>query len=191
MMICVFRGLSSYDERICSMRKRFPATASASALLLLLLGLAVQSTALSQQAAQIEPRVENAKWTMQRGVVVITYELAAPVDKTYEVVVVLKKESDSRFSLIPKSVEGAIGKGKYAGGMRKVFWDYKKDVAAGLVGDDYWFEITANELIEGRSNTLYYVGGIAVVGALVAWRIITDGNDVQKLPDPPTTRPVE
>lgn len=163
-------------------------------ILPILLGLAANSSAWSRQVAQAAPRVENAKWTMQGGVVVITYELAAPVDKTYEVAVVLKKESDSRFSLTPKSVEGAIGKGKYAGGTRQVFWDYKKDVAAALAGDDYWFEITANELIERGSNALYYVGGIAVVGALVAWRwddIILIITRPQKLPDPPTALPVE
>jgi hypothetical protein len=162
----------------------------------LLLAVLIPNILCAQKTRSSEMRVENAKWKVDNGVVVITYELIAPLEKTYDVRVLLRRETDSAFAFIPKELTGAIGRGEYAGTEEQIRWDFEKEVPGGFLGDDYWFEITAREVVdEGGIKWWHYtVGGVVLSGAAaLLLRKGTGGGaapPVSTLPDPPTSRPI-
>jgi hypothetical protein len=142
-------------------------------------------------------RLENARWRVAGDVVVITYTLIGDSELTYDVSITLTKGSDRSFRIAPRTVSGAIGKGKYAGVGMEIQWEYKKDVAQMLEGDDYAFEFVINVVREERgSNFLYYLmGGLGLVGGVAAL-VLGGGNKAEAagptasgLPNPPAERP--
>jgi hypothetical protein len=124
----------------------------------------------AQDPRDVSPRLTNLDWKIEGNVVTVTYDLLGSVDKTYVVAVALLRENDPRFKLVPKSVSGNIGIGKFAGTGRVIVWDYRKDIPQGLFGDGYYFEVIVTEAT-GNSNTwLYYLlGGAAVAGGGAAY----------------------
>lgn len=150
-------------------------------------------TAMAQMRSAESIRLANLDWRVQGDVVIISYDLVAPSDEEYEVGIALLRETDRSFRVVPKSVSGQVGKGKYAGQGREIKWEFKKDVGRGLAGDGYYFEIVVEPI--GGSNTLLYVGlGVAAVGgaAAVLLRGKKDSGGgsgtptTTELPSPPT-----
>jgi len=165
-------------------------------LLIPLMLLLIDAEAFSQEKRAQEGKIENARWIVEAGVAVITFELVAPVEKEYEITVTLRRASDKNFVLIPRSLAGAVGIGKFAG-QREIRWDFSKDAPAGLAGDDYWFEITASEVVEKSSSFWYYAASAGVALATgAAYLLAKKGNGAAApqpsgLPDPPKIRPTQ
>lgn len=160
----------------------------------LLVLLSFWNMVYAQVPAGTEGRIENARWSIVGNTVVITFDLVADANLEYDISIVLKRERDVSFKLVPRTVGGSIGKGKFAGSRREIRWDYKKDVPQGLYGDDYVFEFVIHPITNtGGSNVwLYLIGGATVVGGVVAiifkpWDIT--GGEQSGLPDPPKSRP--
>ena len=125
----------------------------------------VDVRAYAHSWSQDEGRIENARWALVGSLVVITYDLVADPEFRYNIGIVLKRGSDKNFRIVPRTVSGAIGIGRFAGSGREIHWDYKKDVSQGLYGDDYEFEVTAYQVDEGGSGIwVYLLGGAAVAG---------------------------
>lgn len=166
------------------------------ALLPFLLLFLLDVRLVAQDRAVGQGRIENARWELVGGVVVITYDLLGDARLTYDVRITLTRTGDKDFKIAPVSVTGAIGKGKYAGVKMVIRWDYRKDVPQGLSGDDYAFEFVIQIIKEGGgSNLLYYIaGGLAVVGGAAAL-LLSGGKAASTtaspsgLPSPPTVRP--
>jgi hypothetical protein len=153
------------------------------------------STAVAQQVKESEARVENARWSVQGNDIVIVFDLNAPADRTYKISIVLRREGDKSFAVVPKTVTGAVGEGKYAG-QREVRWAFRKDIPAGLAGNDFWFEISADEIVDtGISKFWYYAGGAAAIIAggvtYMAAKQAASPSGPPKLPTPPLNRPLE
>jgi hypothetical protein len=143
-------------------------------------------SAVAQQAKEPEAKVANARWSVQGNEIVIVFELIAPADKTYKISVVLRREGDKSFAVVPKNVSGAIGEGKYAG-QREVRWAFRKDVPTGLTGNDFWFEISADEIIETGGAAAVLAGGV-IYGIVNASK---PASGPAKLPTPPLNRPTD
>jgi hypothetical protein len=158
--------------------------------------LAVAPPVVAQDQKKGEGRVENAKWIVEGDFVVITYDLVADPELTYEVSIVLKRVADANFKIAPSSVTGAIGKGKFAGVKREIRWEFKKDVAAGLPGDDYQFDFSI-EVVKGTSAIWYILGaGLVGAGGVIVSQLSKnkEGSSVTPittsgLPDAPRVRP--
>lgn len=110
-----------------------------------------------------EIRLEKIDTTWEGDTVVITYNLLAPLDKTYEVRLVMQRESDSTFKFFPKTVSGDIGKGKFAGKGRKIRWAHKQEAAQSFMGDDYYFVIVIKKT-GSRKAWLYSTLAATVLG---------------------------
>ena len=166
------------------------------ALLIPLMLLLIDAGAFSQEKRAQEGKIENARWSVQGGVAVVTFVLVAPVEKEYEITVTLRRASDKNFVLVPRSLAGAVGKGKFAG-QREIRWDFSKDAPAGLAGDDFWFEITATEVVERGTSIWYYAASAGVaLAAGTAYLLAKKGNGAAApqpsgLPDPPKIRPTQ
>jgi len=146
---------------------------------LLLLFLLFINAAAGERSEEI--RLENIKPTWEDDVVVIAYDLIAPVDQKYEVRLVMRRESDRAFKFIPKTVRGDIGKGKFAGKGREIRWAYQQDAPKGFQGNDYYFVIEVKKA--GSKIWLYgSLGAAALGGAVYA---IIDSIDPKELPGPP------
>jgi hypothetical protein len=152
--------------------------------------------ALAQTQVEDSRHFVIGPWRVENNVAIIPYELVAGKDSTYEIGIVLKRRSDPSFQLTPKSVSGAVGRGQFVGGMREIRWDYRRDLAQALTGNDYFFALTARTVLEdGGWPWWYYAGGgTAIVGIVVA---IAAGSEtatppppgVTFLPEPPGNRP--
>jgi len=97
----------------------------------------------------------------------ITYEFQGDADKEYEVKVALKRSSASKFSYLPSSLSGDIGKGKFANNKRLIVWELSPKETETLKDSDYFFEITAYE-VKGGIPWYYYVGATVVGGGAAA-----------------------
>jgi len=166
-------------------------------LLPLLMLFLLDVRVMAQERPGEKGRLENARWRVAGDIAVISYDLIGDPALTYDVSITLTRESDRNFRIAPRSVSGAIGKGKYAGAGMEIRWDYRRDVVQTLDGTDYEFEFVINVVREeGGSNLLYYLaGGLAVVGGVVV--VLLGGGkksetatpSVSGLPNPPTERP--
>ncbi len=154
-------------------------------LLLLLLEVPVFGQDKSGGAVQ----GTNIRWSTQGDIIVINYDLNGPADEKYEVDVVMKKETDPSFVAIPRTMEGDIGEGFFAGTGREIRWYYRRDYPQGFEGEGFYFEIHVKPMIE-RSNTLYYaLGAAAVAGGLLVYLLTRNQNTTvpsSELPMPPS-----
>ncbi len=99
----------------------------------------------------------------------IAYEFQGDSTEKYDVSVVLKRTSNSYFSLKPGLLTGDLGEGNYADGKRTIIWHLTPQEEESLTGDDYYFEIMANEIKRGGGIAWYvYVGGIVLGGGAAA-----------------------
>lgn len=95
--------------------------------------------------------------------ILISYFLYGDASKTYEVNTILRKSNDPSFKLIPKDVSGDVGEGKFANRKCTIVWNMDKDEEARLEGEDFYFEVTADE-IKDKSSWYWYVLGAAALG---------------------------
>ncbi len=132
--------------------------------------------------------VSNVDWRVEGEFIVITYDLAADAGKDCEVKMVLLNEKNEAFSLVPRSVSGDIGKGKFSAGSKEIRWEYRRDFPDGLPGDGYFFEIRANYaggfpwLTVGLSAAAIGGGLIAIFGSKKG---STPSSTTGELPTPP------
>lgn len=127
-----------------------------------------------------DPIVKNSYFEPQGDNIVIYYDLEADPEEEYEVNLFLLRESDKKFKYAPEYVSGDIGEGKFAGEKKKIIWNIQKEFPEGLEGEDFYFEIIAEEI--GGSSWFYYVGA-AVVAAGAAVLLGGGGEDTVTPPD--------
>ncbi|MBM4169754.1 MAG: hypothetical protein FJ215_11475 [Ignavibacteria bacterium] len=159
-----------------------------SAIMFFLLGTLLQA----QEKRPEEVRLANLDWSISGNTVVISYDLIAPPENLYAVSVVLLREDDRAFKLVPKSLSGHVGEGKYSGQARQIRWAYRQDVPQGLSGDRYYFEIHVYP-VTGTSPWLYVgLGAVAAAGGAAAILLSSKkeeapgGPGQTELPSPPT-----
>lgn len=157
-------------------------------LIPMLLLLLVQSgTIAREEAPSDDVKPTNVRWLVKEDIIIVNYDLNASLDARYRVSVVMKREGDESFTIVPKTAEGALGEGFLGGSNKEIRWYFKRDYPQGFKGEGYYFEITVEELSQD-SNLLYYaLGGAAIVGGVVAF-IITKSAGVtatDNLPPPP------
>lgn len=146
----------------------------------------------SQNQAEEKIQVENVNWMLRGDMVVISYDLVAPPDQTYFVNIKLLRENVRSFRVSPQKTTGHVGKGKFAGTNRVIYWDYLKDVPDGLQGEDFYFEISAEKATRSKKWLYPVLGGVAAVTAIGTVAILSGnggGGTEKELPTPPV-RPV-
>lgn len=122
--------------------------------------------------------------------IIIYYEFQGDSAKGYDVSVELKRTSVPDFSLKPELLTGDFGKGKYANAKRKIVWHLTQQEEESFTADDYYFEVTADEIKGGEIAWYYYVGG-AIVGGTAAILLLHKNNETpattssDKYPPPP------
>lgn len=151
-------------------------------LLLALTEFVLRASLHAQEPRGGSLRLTNLDWKLEGNIVTVTYDLIGVPEKTYVVAVALLRENDSKFKLVPKSVSGNVGMGKFSGTGRVIVWDYRKDVPQGLPGDGYYFEVVVKEATGNGNVWLYYLlGGVAVAGGGAAYLLVNQ----QKVTSPP------
>lgn len=113
-------------------------------------------------------------------------------DAEYSVSVRLLRESVSDFDMPMKFVSGDVGDGHYVGSKLKIIWDYKRQFPRGIPYDDMVFELTITKN-EGGGSWVYYVGGVAVLGAgaavLLSKKSTSSGGGSSDIPALTISRP--
>jgi len=140
-------------------------------------------------------RVGGSYFVPVGDTVMIVFDLIAPGDALVDISIVLRKESDSTFSLTPTSLTGAVGRVR-GGGRKTIFWDYKRDVPSSFrYSADYSFDIYATTYQEGFKPEWwhYTIGGAGIVALAL---LLSSGGEnppeppsATGLPDPPGIRP--
>ncbi len=115
--------------------------------------------------------VTRVSYSMRDSNVVVHYDLAGPDDKPYEVQLVLKRQTQPFFKMMPIDVSGDVGTDVHPGQNKTIVWHIYKDVPYGLDGDDFYFEVSVTRLGEKKSGSswLLYVGGAIIGGAAAVY----------------------
>jgi hypothetical protein len=131
----------------------------------------------------------SATFEAIEGKILIHYSIKGDPAKEYDVEVVLRRTGDPSFELIPQEMSGNIGKGKFAGSQKTIIWHIKPEEEDKLEGEDFYFEVTADEISEGSGFPWVWVlGGAAVAGGAAAYFILSgdeSDNPTTNLPGPP------
>lgn len=145
--------------------------------------------------AQEKADVRNVNLEIREDIAIITYDLIASFEETYDVAAALVKEGDARFRIPVKNATGDIGRGRYAGLKREIRWEWRKDLPKDFTGGaEYSIEITPKLVSSGGGSWLYYVlGGALVAGGVIAFAGKKSGGDqgtgTSPLPSSPPGRP--
>lgn len=121
----------------------------------------------------------------------ISYFLYGDASKTYEINTILRKSNDPSFKMIPKDVSGDIGEGKFANRKCTIVWNMNKDEEARLDGEDFYFEVTADEVKEKSSWYWYVLGAAALGGGTAAYLLLNKDKSSSSEPSTPVTPPGE
>lgn len=124
----------------------------------------------SRVLANDEPiAVQNIKWVLRGNTVVITYEVQGPLNKSYEVGLVLLREGSADFKFAPKTVTGDIGIIELTKPNCEIKWDLTNDFPMGLKGEDFYFEITVTPAGDGwgTAETVIALIGVGIVAIVV------------------------
>ncbi len=143
---------------------------------------------------QERPQVRNVNLEIKQDIAIITYDLQAPPDESYEISAALIKEGEPAFRIVLKSATGDIGKGKFAGTRRQILWEWRKDLPKDFKGGlEYAVEVSATRIEAGGGGSwVYYVlGGALIAGGVV---VLAGGKSGSKdatsaLPSSPPGRP--
>lgn len=119
----------------------------------------------------------EADFEQKDGKIFIYYSLEGSATTKYKVSVLLKREKFPSFEYGPEKLIGDVGEGFFATGKKTIIWELsdqeKKSFAS---GDDYWFEVSAEEA-KGGIPWYYYVGGAVVAGAGAIVAILLGGKE--------------
>jgi len=120
--------------------------------------------------------ITNVYFDPLQDKIIVYYDLAGDKDEDYNVSIVLRREEYSGFQIVPKSVTGDVGEGKFAGKKKKIIWDVTKDYHIDPEITDYYFEVKVKE-ISGGIAWYYYVLAAVVGGATAA--VLIGGDEEQ------------
>jgi len=108
--------------------------------------------------------VKNVSFESNGKIVQIKYDLLGNYDKKHKVSLYLSNDNGKTFSILPKFIQGDIGKNIKPGKNKQITWHMYKDFPSGLTGDEYVFAVDA-ELQKGRKWPFYVIGTGAAAGA--------------------------
>ncbi|MGE5680798.1 MAG: hypothetical protein ACM34K_07950 [Bacillota bacterium] len=107
------------------------------------------------------------------GKVLIHYFLHGDPEKDYLITTQLRKTSDPTFRLIPKGTSGDIGTGKFAARKCTITWNIDKSQQEMLSGEDFYFEVTAQEIKQGSSWYWYAIGAAVLGGGAATYLLLS------------------
>ena len=110
----------------------------------------------------------NTSYKYSNHRITIYYDFQGDSEQQYNISVILKRTSNPNFNLVPGSVTGDFGEGKYADGKRKIIWNLSPQEEEILTGNDYYFAINAAEIKSGGIAWYVYVLGIGLGGGAAA-----------------------
>ena len=147
-----------------------------------LLMLLLQLPIFAQEKVPEEGHASNIKWTTRGDIIVINYDLSGGEDSKFEVTFTMKKDNDTSFAVVPRTIDGDIGGGIAIGSNHEAQWYYRRDYPLGFSGKGYYFEVQVKKM-EFHSNLIYYIaGGVALAGGIIA--IIASKNQPSGPPPP-------
>lgn len=125
--------------------------------------------------------IQNARFEQKDEIIFIHYQLKGIREQVYTIdEVILKKQSDPLFKLLPKNLAGDIGEGKFAGENRTITWhvnEKEQEVLANCSNtEDFYFTINFSSVKPG-TPWYYYVGGAALLGGGTAAYFLLKGKD--------------
>ena len=117
-----------------------------------------------------KPRIVNVWFETKDNNILIHFDLVALKDGKYKTNIILRKESDSTYSYVPKDIEGDIGGGVLAGQDRIITWNPSEEFPQGLEGKDYFFEINAVRMSKSTFSIPWVgIGLAALAGTAAIW----------------------
>jgi hypothetical protein len=130
----------------------------------------------------------QASHEYSEGKITIYYEFQGDQNKIYEVMIKLKRTSDSDFEIIPDALSGDVGEGKFAGKKNRIVWVINEEEAAQLEGEDFYFDIIAEEIVEGGGIPWYiFAGGAALAGGTAAILLLGGTDNGETTTDQPSS----
>lgn len=144
------------------------------------------SFVISSQGIYSQQKIQ-ASFDYSEGKIFIFYEFQGDRTKDYEVEIVLKRTSEPGYSLVPEKLSGDIGEGKFANKKCKIVWELNPDEESLFEGEDFYFDVAANEISTGGGIPWYVFAGGAVVAGGTAAILLLGKKDSDGTTTPPTS----
>ncbi|TAK66844.1 MAG: hypothetical protein EPO24_01065 [Bacteroidetes bacterium] len=127
----------------------------------------------------------NIHHKQEQGKILISYDLAAQRNKTYQVDVVMLRQGDESFRYVPENLKGDVGNNVSAGTAKNIEWDIADEFPNGITYDDYYFTMNAEEE-ETSMSPWIWVGAAVVVGVVVFLLVNKEKEETpDEFPQPP------
>jgi len=120
--------------------------------------------------------VSNVKFEQRGESIIVQYDLIGNRNNKYKISLLLSDDYGKTYNLLPRTVEGDIGKNIEPGTNKQIIWFLKRDISEGLHGEGFVFAVDA-ELQKGVSKLPYYLLGAGVVGGIVYFVTKSNGKD--------------
>lgn len=150
-------------------------------LLFLFLTAFLYETALPQENM-------NSSYEVGDDRILIHYDFSGNDVNDYEIIMVVRRVSKPDFEYKPADLKGDVGKGRFANKKNTITWILsEKEIELVSGGDDFYFQVLANEVQKSSFAWLYYVGGAVLVGGGVAAYLLLKPEEagLSVLPQPP------
>jgi hypothetical protein len=128
--------------------------------------------------------VNNINFIINDQQVEIRYDLDGDQESKYKVDLVMKKKSSPDFCKVPRTISGDVGKGKWSGNNRIIFWDFVKEFQFEGDIDDYYFEVTARKI--WLTPKVYLCAGAAIIVGTVTVLLLTGEEEGAAIKLPPS-----
>ena len=112
-----------------------------------------------------QPAGKIVSLSMDQNPVRITYDLIGSAEEEYDVALYLQRENDPNSMQKLEKVSGDVGKGKFAGPQRIIYWD-KTEIKTPAGGMRFQFALDIR-LAKSRGLPWYLYAGGAAVGIAV------------------------
>lgn len=136
----------------------------------------VPSLATAQGHDSANAKVTNVRFESLGDQISISYDLQGQPDDEHEVTADLRRESDPSFRHHLVRISGDAGRGVFSGMYKKILWDLKVEFPEGLVGDDYYFVVSASP-VSSESSALLWVGAAVAIGGATAYFLLRNNAE--------------
>ena len=132
---------------------------------------------LPLEAGAVKEAVKDVSFQTHGNKVYISYTLEGKGE--YEVSLRVSDDGGRTFSIVPKSLSGAVGKGEEPGDNKGIIWDALQDVPS-LKGSDFVFEVLASRGSPRRLRGIGVLTLLLVTGMAIA--VFEEGATSQETP---------
>ena len=157
--------------------------------LLFLIPGVLSARVLHSPADEIKGAFKNERTFVRGDTIVVTFQLDAPAGETYRISMKLRRKDKSVVPIQTRAVKGDFGEGEFGGKSCRILWLYKRDLPPSEFGEEFFFELSCEQVTTSIPWWVYAgAGGAGVAAAVLLLKKGSENTQTSQtyyIPDPP------